>query len=306
MDSILAEQIVATLIYYDLFDFPLTCGELKKNLVSADYLGLVTSDRVGTMGQIVEQALAELVGKGMIGFKNNFYFLADREYLVPLRREREHRAKAKWRVARRAARFMRLLPFTRALLISGSLAYSNTDELSDLDFLIVVEAGHIWLTRLMILATLSLFRMRRRNGQTVAPGKVCPNHFITTRSLTIPFENIYNAQTYNNLVPLYLESPALVNEFYNANIWLKKYLVKTDREPIVVDNNRALSFIGRSFKRFLEVVVARFSWFENSARQLQTKRIVPCTGISISDQALAFHPHSPAQHIEQAFKEKLL
>src|SRR3989344_6398789 len=91
----------------------------------------------------------------------SYEYLFDREYLVPLRKERERIAKRKWRIARRVAWWMRFLPFVRVVFASGSLSMNNTDELSDLDVVIVAKHGYIWTTRFLVNGLLFLLRKGR-------------------------------------------------------------------------------------------------------------------------------------------------
>src|SRR3989344_1833860 len=86
----------------------------------------------------------------------SFEYLFDREYLIPLYKERQRIAKRKWRVARRVAWWMRFIPFVRVVFASGSLSMNNTDELSDLDVVIVAKYGHIWTVRLLVMGLLIL------------------------------------------------------------------------------------------------------------------------------------------------------
>src|SRR3989344_5892114 len=219
--SKLRPNILATLAYYDIFDFPLKAEEVFARLINFKHLGQsvdIASPlylRCPEIGQI-QKELDLLILDRTINRADNYYFLFGREYLIPLRLKREEIAKRKWRIARRAIWWLRFIPYLRAVFASGSLAMNNTDELSDLDVLVAVKHGRIWLARLLITAMLSVLHFRRRGRDRIAPDKICLNHYISDEALFIPHQSIYNAQTYANLVPI-LASEMITKNFQKTN-----------------------------------------------------------------------------------------
>ena len=293
----LHDAILSTLAYYDVLDMPLTAEEVFRYLIKKD--GMVPS---------LHDVLLELENDHNVGGREGFYFLFDREYLVPLRKEHERLAKRKWRKARRAVRWLALVPSLRAVFVSGSLSMNNTDELSDLDVVIVTKHGRIWLTRLLVSGLLSLLRMRRRGDQTIAPDKICPNHFITDESLHIPFQSLYTAQLYANLVPVMVADLELLKKFQMQNEWLFKYLHHWNMPPPSPRLRRAMSGLG-------EFVFsgALGDWLETKARKYQKHRIErnatplkPGGHLVYNDQSLAFHSGSSEGEIVGRFERSLL
>src|SRR3989344_3601625 len=102
------------LAYYDALDMPLT-----------------------------QRELGDVPGHPAVGEREGYFYLFDREYLVPLRKRREEYARRKWRIASHVMLFLRLVPFVRMVFASGSLSMNNTDELSDLDVILVAKHGRI-------------------------------------------------------------------------------------------------------------------------------------------------------------------
>lgn len=298
------DNILATLVYYDIFDFPLRAEEVLRYLIKLNN-GL-DPDRI-TLGN-VKKNLDQLVLDGLVNLENNYYFLYEKIYLAPLRIKREKISREKWIKAKKAIRWLRLVPYVQAVFASGSLALNNCDELSDLDVLIVVKHGRIWLTRFLVSGLLSLVRARRRYFDKIAPDKICLNHYITDQSLRIPFESMYNAQNYINLKPILIKTPKIINDFFKQNSWIGNYIYNPNPEyyDIMIYHS--------SINGLLTLLLnSRFgNWLEKLARAYQIRRIAknPLTSqtdghIVFNDEQLSFHPDSPEKKIFSSYEGKL-
>ena len=296
-------NILATLAYYDVLDFPLKEEEVFRFLVNLERRQTPENPRTSDFDEIKIE-LEKLRSENIVNFYDGFYFLFDRNYLVPLRLRREKIAKKKWRKTCRAVWWLKFLPYIRAVFASGSLAMSNTEELGDLDILIIVKRGRIWLSRLLISGLMSLIGMRRKYNQKIAPDKICLNHYITDRSLTIPCRSIYTAQTYVNLRPIFVSNPRIVTEFYKANSWLGDYVLNFEAEESAAEKiNTAIShnFLTKIKSRADELILnTRLGdRLENSAKRWQINRIEkhrkqdpPGGRVVYNDGQLEFHPGS--------------
>lgn len=300
-------NILATLAYYDVFDLPLKVEEVFARLINFRHLAIATTN-LGTIlystnitwypsQADINKELDQLVLDGVVSRVGEFYFLFNREYLVPLRLKYEKIAKHKWHKTRRAIWWLRFVPYVEGVFASGSLAISNTNELSDLDVLVIVKHGKIWMTRLMISSILSILRMRRRGSDRFAPDKICLNHYVSDKSLKIPYKSIYNAQTYSNLVPIYIRSMAIMREFKKENAWVSDFVFNWNisNEPII--KNSWLEIIAKLVGVVLNTKIGDI--FEGWAKRLQYHRISsnPLTKQSggrviFNDEQLEFHPHS--------------
>jgi hypothetical protein len=307
-------NILATLAYYDILDQPLKLEEISSRLISFRHLFTIEAETLDYDLEDVHRELERLTIAGPIDFCEGYYFLFGREYLVPLRLKREKIAKNKWRITKKAISWLRLVPYLRAIFASGSLAINNTDELSDLDVLIVVKHGRIWLARFFIVIMLELLHVRRRGHDKIAPDKICPNHYITDESLAIAFQSIYNAQTYSNLVPIYVRDETLTEKFKKENSWVLDYVENWATNPGNERNTQSAGFkeaIAKIVEKFLDLTLGFY--LEGLARVYQTKRIVhnqpagPTGGhIVFNDQQLAFHPSSIEDGIIQAYNLRLM
>ncbi len=315
--SDIRNSILATIVYYDILDFPLTMFEVHKYLINPeriregpqrvpDSYGINPERLSGdffseiiSLGQVAKE-LEGLVADNLISSKNGFYFLSDRYDLYELRIDREKIAAQKWKKFLRIAKWFQAVPYLRAILASGSLAINNTDKESDFDVLSVVRSDRLYTCRIFLCLVASLFRARRTRSDIVAPDKFCFNHYITDKNMNIKYESLYNAQAYAYLKPV-LVSDGIFNRFYAENVWLKKYIhnfIPEDKfilrsvipSPVLVGIGRLGEFILNS---------PLGDKIEDWAKKYQQKRIKenPVTyesggRVVFTDNELEFHPHS--------------
>src|SRR3989344_2790906 len=296
----LKDAILATVVYYDVFDFPLTSFEAHRYLINPKRL----SHKTEAMGDIslteILNELDKLVESGKLFGKFGFYFLPGRSELAELRIEREKIAAQKWRRLRRLAWWLQMSPWVRGIFVSGSMALGNTTIESDFDILVIVQAGRLYAGRLLLSALTSLMRSRRTRYQQIAPDKFCFNHFITTDHLTIDHPSLYNAQTYVHLVPLMIDRQ-LAASFFAANLWINKYVynfaprLETVHREIKI--SRILKFKARVIEWLFDHTLG--NQFEKLARRYQQRRINdnPATHqtggrVVATDTELEFHPRS--------------
>ncbi len=335
------DNVLATLAYYDVLDFPLKAEEVLKCLIRLDPRSLSFyharqnfwpsasgadhengsknlggHDRGNLIVTIadIKKILDQLILEKLADFNQGYYFLPGRDYLAPLRLKREKISRKKWAKARQAIWWLKFIPYVEAVFASGSLALNNCDELSDLDVLVVTKHGRIWLTRFWITAWLSVIGARRKPFDKIAPDKICLNHYITDKSLRIPFESMYNAQNYVNLKPVLIRNWKIVEKFREENNWISKFVIgdwaiSNDPEKLIRINRlaRLVSGIG---KTTLNTKLG--DWLEKIARRYQIKRIEanpltksPTGHVVYSDEQLAFHPDSPESSVLERFDQKL-
>ncbi len=263
-------NILATLSYYDIFDFPLKAEEVLIYLINFKHLNIADDGSLIKLEDI-KKNLDQLILDNVIGLRDGYYFLFNREYIVPLRLKRQTLAKRKWKIIKRTVRWLSLLPYMRLIFAFGSLAMNNTNELSDLDVLIVVKHGRIWLSRFLILGMLAVLGVRRKGSDLVAPDKICPGHFITDQSLNLSFGSLYNAMNYVNLIPVYVRDDYIIDRFNNENKWILDYLY----HPNIKNKSILNPGWTRVFSKVAEIILdTRIgSWFEKLTRNYQMNRI---------------------------------
>lgn len=172
-----------------------------------------------TLGEIIEVLESEELRKHVEEFRG-FYFLRGRCALVGQRIQNDKNSIAKFKIAERVAWWLRFSPFVRMIAVTGTMAMKNPERDSDIDFLVVLEKGRIWTGRLLVTAMVHLLG-RRRYGKKIK-NRICLNYFITTGSLEIERKDLFAANEYSLIYPLF--GFDVYEKFGEANIgWIKKY-----------------------------------------------------------------------------------
>ena len=324
----LEKQILATIVYYDILDYPLTGFEVFLYLVKEN--GNVSD--VETRHCLVSTKIIELLNtseylKKYIDQKLGFYFLkvnnvetrhclvsTDTKNIVQLRLNRKKIWDQKWKKARKIFWIMQVVPFSKLVMGSGSFSLGNTRKDSDIDLMIVAKKGRIWTVRTFFTLLTSFLRVRRHKNKT--EDKICLNHYITDKSLRIPFESIYTAHLYCHILSVYNseEDRKLFRKFQEENKWMKKYLESYEFSNLEgfrsIKRNKILSFVSKLFEFILSGKIG--DYFERTMSEIQTKRIKkdPLNmkkggRITISNDQLEFHPNSHEANIIPEFNKRM-
>jgi len=293
-------SILATIVYYDIFDYPLTLLEVFKYLINPGRVKRITDGIAEiTLNDIAEE-LDKLVKSKTISQKNGFYFLIGRESLYDIRIDRQKIADQKWKKFLKIVRFLALAPYFRGAFASGSMALGNTDDDSDFDVLVIVKAGRLYTSRLFMWLITSVMGVRRKKHERVAPDKLCFNHFITENSLGLSHESLFNAQTYANLKPIMIE-PGLIDRFFSSNLWINNFVYNFKVQKDFVRRSVVPSGLFIFCANLGELILNSplGDGFEKIAKNFQQKKIKnnPATyesggRIVFNDAELEFHPRS--------------
>src|SRR4051812_23887886 len=136
----LEQAILATLIYSDLFDYPLTLDEIALYLIGCR----AGPAEIGT-------ALAGAWLTARVEQQQGYYCLAGRGAVVALRRGRAAKSARLWRRAQHYGRCLRHLPFVRMIAVTGALAMDNVNGNEDIDLLVVAAPGRVWIARRFLI-----------------------------------------------------------------------------------------------------------------------------------------------------------
>jgi hypothetical protein len=199
------DAILHTLLYADLFDYPLTSREIHRYLVG-QALPLSVVEALLSCGNPLSHWL---------GSSPPYWFLADREHLVALHQEREFFSQGLWPTAWRYGHLIAALPFVRLVAVTGSLAMNNVaGPHDDVDYLIVVQRGRVWLTRGLVILVVRLAEQRGAH--------LCPNYILGEHCLQQDERNLFTAHELVQVVPLYgLDT---YHRLLDSNSWIARYL----------------------------------------------------------------------------------
>ncbi|MCX7877182.1 MAG: nucleotidyltransferase domain-containing protein [Ignavibacteria bacterium] len=225
----LENSITSVLLYYDIFSYPLKGDELytflPSNSVSKEdvlkYADEVSRDR-----------------KSPFRRKMEYYIIEPVNGKIEARLYRERYSGKMWKIARVITSLIKMFPFVRAVMITGSLSKGCSDKNSDLDFMVITAENRLWICRtfLMLFKKIFLFNSYKY---------FCINYFISENQLEIPDKNIFTATEIATVRIAY--NTDLVHRFINANKWIRKFFPNyelcnevTHKAGFRVNNRRSL------------------------------------------------------------------
>lgn len=299
------ETVLASLVYYDLLDRPLTALEIFKYLQAPgpeiSFFGLRES----------------LKNSRLIGQRHGLYFLPGRQAVLKIRQKRLKLSQLKWKKLKAAGRYLPLAPFLRLVAITGSLTAYNSKEASDFDLLIVIKKNRLWLGRLLLTGLISTLGQRRHGEFT--RNRLCLNCYLTEENLEIAANakprDWHAVQEYGRLTPLLENTGDIYKNFIQANSWLADFLknypwsnnqtAKKIKPLIIFIWLRQISerLLGGRVGDGLENLVAR--WQKERINKKREGEQPGRDQIFVSDHCLMFHPRSKSDRLMKEFNLKM-
>jgi len=286
------KAILQTLIYSDIFSYPLSKDELWNFLINKKI------DKKSFINQLKNLKIEK------IKVRNNFYYLSGRESIVNTRIQRNKASRKKIVIAKTIIKKLSFLPTIQFIGISGALSLGNATKEDDIDLFVIASKNRLWLTRLSIIIFLLLRgSYRKRNDQEVSD-KMCLNMLIDETALAFPKirHNLYTAHEIVQLMPIF-DRNDMYKKFINANEWIKDYL------PNAFSRGTKRNYTRNNAESIISVVmrsVQRSSALENLAKAIQLWFIKKhITNETITDSLLAFHPNDYTKKVLKEYKKRL-
>ncbi len=301
----LGKNILATVTYYDVLDFPLTAFEVWKHLVAYDDVYGKQTEPVGLREVRDFLLYGSLTAK--VFERDGFYFLAGRGHLVRERIQSEKLSVAKLKRMKRLARLIAYVPYVRMLGATGSLSMKHGSVGSDWDMFVVLRSGKIWLGRTLLTFFLQCIG-KRRHGEKVN-NRACLNYFVTDDNLEISTKDLFSANEYRFLIPLI--SFDWFQKFEARNIWIRHYkpqfFLTTLPSLWLVQESIGVEWVQTRLEYvfdFFHLEQWLSSWQKRKiARNPETRR--EGSLIEATDTALIFLPEPRGPLVFQEFKERL-
>lgn len=176
-----------TVEYSNLFQYPLTAGELRERLFDIEvddstFRSVLASMELGT----------------------------DKE-LFRLRAERESISDQAIREMHSHLRTLASLPFVRMLAFSGSTAHRNMTSTEDVDLFMIVEDGKLWAVFLIAMVWAKLKGLRKR---------LCMNYLISDAALPLFERDVFTAQQAASLKPIF--GKTVYDRFIAMNSFIRR------------------------------------------------------------------------------------
>ncbi len=291
------KAIFKTLIYADIFDYPLKINEIHKWLIG----------KKATLRQ-VEKALYKLSQESRVKSQQEYYCLPRRNKLVSKRLHREQQSVIYFRKAKILSQALKIIPWVKLVGISGGLALNNVSKKDDIDLFIITCKNRIWLSRFLIAGLLSLTGQRRKKidkGRKIA-GKLCINVLLEEDKLEQQNKDIFVAHEVLQMKPLW-QRDDIYSKYLLDNEWVFKFL------PNWIGNNVLSSkyYVSRekgknSHNTKYIIPNTVLNVLEKLAKKLQLKIMQQPQGMErIEDGALYFHPKDCRLKVLSKYEGKL-
>ena len=307
VQSQLTRNILNTIIYFDLLKFPLTPFEIWKHLLTVD-----NDHKTGfSLGDVVEALENEELKKHVEDFRG-FYFLKGHRDLIAKRIQKDKNSIIKFNIAEKVARFLRYVPFVRMVAVTGTVAMKNCEKSSDIDFFVILEKGRIFTGRLLTTGLVHILG-KRRYGKKIQ-NRICLNYFVTSGSLEITKKDVFEANEYSFIYPIFGFN--IFQKFCGENLdWIKKLTPNWEIPDLVpakyyVESGKISSFIQKSFENLINIM--RGDRIESWLTRVQIARIErnPLTQkagayIEATNENLIFLPEPQGVRIGEQFQMRL-
>lgn len=283
------KSILKTLLYSDIFDYPLSKEEIWKYLISKkkenyhDFINHLSNKETS------------------FGNKNNYFFLNGRDGLVIIRTKKEKESLKKIKFAQKIISSLTIIPTVRFIGISGALAMKNSDEGDDIDLFIISSKNSVWITRLLMVLVLKILGVyRERNGKNIS-NKICLNMLIDEASLLFPKKrrDLYTAHEIAQIMPMF-QKDNIYEKFIYSNNWISKFLPNAfDKKEKFLSAN--LNITDKIFNWIFEIFPIEVLLKNIQIRYMKNH----LTKETILDNFIAFHPFDYKTYVLKTYAKKL-
>lgn len=310
--SFLELFIINTLCYFDLFDYPLTLGEIQQYLYTGGMVGANYS-----LTEIKDNLANNKKLKKIIATASGFYFLRGRQAIIETRLERYRLAETKFQIALKAIKWMKFVPFIKLVAVCNNLADFNAKKESDIDLFIVVQKGRLWLVRLALVLLIAIMGLRPPKEK--AQDKLCLSFYTASdnldlSSIKIAADDIYLVYWLATLFPVY-QRDEYHERLMESNAWLKKYLPEYENKKISyryrVEDTKFSRFVFQTKEKFSRGKIG--DWLEKAAKGLQLKKMAQNkkdlavnkkNWVVMDDSMLKFHENDRRLEYLERFEAK--
>lgn len=293
------DSIIKTLVYADIFDYPLTADEINSWLIGQKY----------SAEKFHYQLNKATEKSNLIQKWQGFYFLPGRKSTVFARKLKQKHNRNKKKIAEHICRIIRLIPWVKLVGITGTLAMENADDDDDIDLMVITASKRLWLTRFFVVVTVELLGLRRRPNEKYIRNKICFNLFLDEQHLLLPMKerDLYSAHEILQVVPLYAKDNSYYH-FLDENQWAEKHLPNAffDRYRLAKNRNNDLSFGKSAPERHTIFFDRLFDCCEAILKKLQLLYMKKRrTTEIISDGFLRFHPQDARGWIMKKYQQQV-
>ncbi|MEM9952573.1 MAG: hypothetical protein AAF846_13285 [Chloroflexota bacterium] len=214
--------ILRTILYADVFNFPLTSHELHRYLI---HNRAVTYDDLQAMLQ------SSHILKDILQIETPYICLQGRDDIIALREEREVISTQLWQSAIRYGQWLSHIPFVEMVALTGALAVRNPSSAEDdFDYILITRPQRVWLARLCAVVMVRFVRLFGR--------ELCPNYVLASDQLQQSRQDLYMAHEVSQMQPIYGEQ--LYHAMTRQNQWIFQHLPNALPYPTETDKPRRI------------------------------------------------------------------
>jgi hypothetical protein len=206
------DSIIKTIIYFDLFNYPLTSWELWR-----------LSDVKKSYGDFLSSL--NNFNHDRISFKHGFYYLTGRENILVTRQIRYNVSDRKFKRAIRTTWWLSRLPWINLVGLANQIGAHNLRAEGDIDFFIITKPNRLWLSRLFLAGSLKLLNLRPKGSNT--QDTFCLSFWVSESQLALhDFKlnnDLYFTYWLASLTPLF-DADNYYDHLIASNTWLNNFL----------------------------------------------------------------------------------
>lgn len=282
-------SILKTLLYADIFNFPLTKSEIWRFLIS---------DK-----KIEEELLFKNINSvnKFIKSEKGFYFILGKKELILLRKKRKRISKLKIKKIKNLIKKISFVPLIKFIGISGALSMENSDEDDDIDLFVITEKKLVWTTRFILVFILILLGVYRNKKSKDYKDKICLNMIIDEENMIFnkKNQNLYTAHEITQMIPVF-EKDNIYKKFIEKNNWYEKFL------PNATQTKRVYLKKTTNFFDFIFIYFLKIIHLENLLRFIQKKYMQKSiTKETVEKGFLALHPFDYKSYVLDLYRKKL-
>lgn len=222
-----AKSVLCTLIYFDVFSYPLTAQEIFERSTLTNL-------------QEVNIGIRELVAARAIFCIHGFYCLHNNEFIINKRLAGNAHAAKSLETAKRITHIIKRFPFVRAVMLSGSISKNYMDKDSDIDYFIVTVPNRLWISRMFFVLFQKIIFFNRYKY-------FCYNYMVDEDHIAITDQTFYTAIEASTLLPVY--NFEVYQQFKESNLWTQVFFPNyPTAEEALLKNNQ--SFTQRMMELF--------------------------------------------------------
>lgn len=201
------------MLYFDIFQYPLTANELYEN-------SAITISKTDFDAELIT-----LLEEGHIKQEDGFILSNNAtEKDIQKRLHGNEGAREIMATAYAYSKKIGKFPFVEGVCLSGALSKNYYDEKGDIDFFIITKPGRLWICRTLLILRYKFLPAHKKKFW-------CTNYFIASDDLAIPDINVFTGTELAYLIPTI--NYGAYKKIVSKNLWYKKRFPNKNEAPDV-------------------------------------------------------------------------